>query len=128
MSANSWKPNTTVAAVIKSAGQFLMIEEKTREGVRLNQPAGHLDPGESLIAAVAREALEETAYHVDPRALIGVYMSRYLFQETNTDVKYMRFTFACSVTGNAQNRDLDLGIIRALWMSPDEIRAVRSVH
>ncbi len=58
-----------MAAVIESAGKFLVIEEKTRKGVCLNQPAGHFDPGESLIATLAREALEETAYHVAPRAL-----------------------------------------------------------
>ena len=75
MSANYWKPNTTVAAVIEQDGKFLMIEERTREGLRINQPAGHLDPGESLLTAVAREALEETAHFVEPRWLIGVYMS-----------------------------------------------------
>ena len=66
-----WKPNVTVAAVIEQAGRFLVVEEKTREGLRLNSPAGHLDPGESPVQGCARETLEETAYRFTPTALVG---------------------------------------------------------
>ena len=128
MSANYWKPNTTVAAVIEQDGKFLMIEERTREGLRINQPAGHLDPGESLLTAVAREALEETAHFVEPRWLIGVYMSRYLYQETNTDVTYLRFTYACQSIGLDNGRDLDIGIMKAFWMTPAQILADKARH
>ena len=69
---NSWKPSVTVAAVIERDGYFLLIEEETSDGVRLNQPAGHLDPHESLEQAVVREVLEETAHDFIPSALVGM--------------------------------------------------------
>ena len=73
MNERIWKPNVTVAALIERDGHYLMVEEETDEGIRFNQPAGHLDEGESLIAACAREALEETAWHFAPAALVGIY-------------------------------------------------------
>ena len=71
-----YKPSTTVAAIIERDGLFLLVEEETPEGLRLNNPAGHLDPGESLVQACAREALEETAFAFTPRALVGIYLAR----------------------------------------------------
>ena len=82
-----WKPNTTVAAVIERDGKFLLVEEDTDDGVRLNQPAGHLDEGESLIAACTRETLEETAWHFVPEYLLGIYQWR----RPQGDVTYLRF-------------------------------------
>ena len=123
-----WKPSVTVAAVVERDGRFLLVEEDTREGRRLNQPAGHLDPGESLAQAVVREALEETAHHVDPVACVGVYMSRYLDEKSGIDVTYMRFAFACRMVAHDAGRPLDTGIVRALWLSPDEIRSRRDMH
>ena len=73
-----WKPNVTVAAVIERDGRFLLVEEDTSDGIRLNNPAGHLDPGESPIQACVREVLEETAFDFKPSALLGVYMNDYL--------------------------------------------------
>jgi len=121
-----WKPSATVAAVIERDGRFLMVEEETRAGLRLNQPAGHLDPGESLLQAVVREALEETAHHVEPLACVGVYMSRY--QDEATDVTYLRFAFACRPVAQDPQRGLDTGIVRAVWLDADEIRARRDMH
>ncbi|MBX3591321.1 MAG: NUDIX hydrolase [Burkholderiaceae bacterium] len=123
-----WKPNTTVAAVIERDGRFLMVEETTREGARINQPAGHLDPGESLLQAVAREALEETAWRVEPVAGVGIYMARYRHEASGTDVTYLRFAFACRALAEQPGRALDDGILRALWLDADEIRACRDVH
>lgn len=123
-----WKPSTTVAAVVERDGRFLMVREHTREGIRLNQPAGHLDPGESLAQAVAREALEETAWTVEPAALVGVYMSRFRHPESSTDVTYLRFAFDCRASRHDPERELDDGIVEAVWMSADEIRAARPVH
>jgi 8-oxo-dGTP pyrophosphatase MutT (NUDIX family) len=123
-----WKPNTTVAAVVERDGRFLLVEEQTRDGLRLNQPAGHLDPGESLLQAVVRETLEETAYEVEPVALIGVYMSRYLSAGAGRDVTYLRFTFECKVVRHHVERELDTGIQRALWMNPIELRAQADRH
>lgn len=71
-----WKPNVTVAALIEHAGRFLLVEEETDDGIRYNQPAGHLDEGESLVAACVRETLEETAWHFKPTALVGIYQWR----------------------------------------------------
>ena len=72
-----WKPSVTVAAIIERDGRFLLVEEETAEGLRLNNPSGHLDPAESLLQAVVREALEETGYAFAPTALVGVYQSRF---------------------------------------------------
>jgi phosphatase NudJ len=72
-----WKPSVTVAAIVERNGKFLLVEEHTPEGLKLNNPAGHLDPGESLVDACARETLEETAHLFQPTALVGVYMSRF---------------------------------------------------
>lgn len=117
---HTWKPSVTVAAVIERDGQFLLIEEETSEGVRLNQPAGHLDPFETLEQAVIREVLEETAHEFIPHALVGMYMSRYTSLRRKTDVTYLRFTF-CGVAGTEYDQPLDIGIIRTLWMTRDEI-------
>jgi 8-oxo-dGTP pyrophosphatase MutT (NUDIX family) len=123
-----WKPSTTVAAVVEREGRFLVVEENTVDGLRLNQPAGHLDPGESLLTAVAREALEETACRVEPEALIGIYMTRFLRPDHGIDVVYLRFAFACRWLGDEPWRALDAGIERAVWMSADELRAAGDRH
>lgn len=123
-----WKPNTTVAAVVECDGRFLMVEEITRDGVRINQPAGHLDPGESLLQAVVREALEETAWEVEPLAGVGIYMARYRHEGSGTDVTYLRFAFACRVMSQQAGRALDHGIVRALWLDAAEVRACRDAH
>jgi 8-oxo-dGTP pyrophosphatase MutT (NUDIX family) len=125
-----WKPNVTVAAVVEQNGRFLMVEEHTPEGVRLNNPAGHLDPGESPMEACIRETFEETAYPLEPTGLVGAYLSRV---QKNTahgleDITYLRFAF-CGRVGDAEKgRALDAGIIRAIWLTPEEIRASRHQH
>jgi 8-oxo-dGTP pyrophosphatase MutT (NUDIX family) len=122
-----WKPSVTVAAIIERDGRFLLIEEETSEGVKLNQPAGHLDPHESLEQAVVREVMEETAHEFTPQALVGMYMSRYCSKTRGTDVTYLRFTF-CGVAGAEHDRPLDHGILRTLWMTRDEMAACRERH
>ncbi len=122
-----WKPSVTVAAIIERDGKFLLVEEETSDGIRFNQPAGHLDPHESLADAVSREALEETAHEFHPDALVGVYMSRYQSSSTGDDVTYLRFAFAGSV-GAVHDRPLDTGILRALWLSYEEILAISDKH
>lgn len=122
-----FKPSVTVAAIIEHEGRFLLIEEETSEGVKLNQPAGHLDPHESLEQAVVREALEETAHEFIPRALVGMYMSRYHSRSRNADVTYLRFTF-CGSVGRKFDQPLDEGILRTLWMTRDEIAATADRH
>lgn len=114
----------TVAALIERAGQFLMVEEETADGLRFNQPAGHLDEGESLVAACAREALEETAWNFTPTALVGIYQ----WPRPQRDITYLRFAFAGVLGEHNAHRMLDTGIIRAIWMTPEEIQATQLRH
>ena len=119
-----WKPNVVVAAVAERNGRFLFVEEEADGKLVLNQPAGHLDEGESLLNAVARETLEETACHFQPEALVGIY--RWMHPEKH--VTYLRFAFAGRVTHEEVGYKLDHGIVRALWLNTDEIRAERARH
>jgi 8-oxo-dGTP pyrophosphatase MutT (NUDIX family) len=112
------RPVITVATIAERDGRFLMIEEETRLGIRLNQPAGHVEVGESIAAAAARETLEEAAWRVDPTALVGVYHWQSPLYGT-----YVRFTFAASARMHEPARPLDSGIVRALWLTYDEIAA-----
>ncbi|MBK8863778.1 MAG: NUDIX hydrolase [Betaproteobacteria bacterium] len=127
MSSERFRPSVTVAAIIESGGRYLLVEEHTPEGLRLNNPAGHLEPGESPLQGVVREALEETA-RPSPPALVGVYLSRFQRPATGEDVTYLRFAF-CGGVGEAQTgRALDTGIVRTLWLTPDEVRASAARH
>lgn len=123
-----WKPSVTVAAIAEREGRFLLVEEHTSEGVRINQPAGHLDPGESLIDAVVRETLEETACRFEPTALLGCYMSRYRSPRTQEDVTYLRFAFVGRVLAQDAGRALDKEIIRAFWATAEELEARAHEH
>lgn len=124
MSERIWKPNVTVAALMEDRGRFLMVEEETSAGLRLNQPAGHLEEGESLVEACAREAMEETAHPFVPGALVGVYQWR----RPDGEVTYLRFAFAGDSGEQIAGRALDDGIVRAIWMSAAEIEASRERH
>lgn len=119
-----WKPNVTVAAVIERDGKFLLVEEETSQGVRFNQPAGHLEADESLLAAVTREVLEESAYHFVPQHLLGIYR----WHSAESDTTYLRFAFTGEITGFDPDRSLDTGIIQTVWLTSDEIRATQKQH
>ena len=119
-----WKPNVVVAAIVERDGKFLLVEEEAEGRLVLNQPAGHLDEGESLLHAVARETLEETAWHFEPQALLGVYR----WPHPTKGITYLRFAFIGQVTRHEPERRLDDGIVRAVWMSPQEIRAEKTRH
>ena len=122
-----WKPHVTVAAVIERAGKFLLVEEHSADGLRLNNPAGHLDCGESPAQACVRETLEETAYHFTPTGLLGIYLSRQR-SPIGTDITYMRFAFRGELGSCDATRALDTGIVRTLWMTADDIRASVARH
>ena len=128
MTAIRWSPSVTVAAIIEDAGRFLLVEEHTPEGLRLNNPAGHLDPAESPLEGVVREALEETARVFTPTALLGIYLSRFVRPASGEDVTYLRFAFCGGVSEPAPGRSLDVGIVRTLWLTPDEVRASAARH
>ena len=131
-----FRPSVTVAAVISrdfdGVQKFLLIEEETRDGLKLNNPAGHLDPGESPAQGCARETLEETAFHFVPTAMVGVYLSRFERAATATDesldVTYLRFAFCGELGAHVQGQALDKGIVRTLWLTPDEIRQSTDRH
>jgi len=122
-----WKPNVTVAAVIERDGRFLLVEEHTPDGLRLNNPAGHLDAGESLQDACIREVLEETAHLFCPTALVGVYLAR-LPADDADGTTYLRFAYCGTVGVPEPGRVLDDGIVRAVWMTYAEIRACPARH
>ena len=112
-----WKPHTTVAAVIEKDGKFLIVEEESEGKVVYNQPAGHLDEDESLIQAVIRETLEETAWHFKPENIIGVYQ----YKSPGNGTTYIRFCFSGQCNQHEPDRKLDDGIVRAIWMSYEEL-------
>jgi len=128
MSDARWKPSVTVAAVIEQGGRFLLVEEETPEGLRLNNPAGHLDPGESPLEGAVREALEETARVFTPDALLGFYLARFERPATGEDVTYLRIAYRGKVGEPVPGRTLDSGIVRTLWLTPDEVRASAPRH
>jgi 8-oxo-dGTP pyrophosphatase MutT (NUDIX family) len=118
------RPAATVATIVVRDGRFLVVEEQTRAGIRINQPAGHLEAGETLAAAAARETLEETGFRVTPTALVGIYR----WQAPETGATFIRFAFAADVITHEPDRALDEGIVRALWLSHDELVAQRARH
>ena len=129
-----WKPSVTVAAVITQnfdgIEKFLLVEEETRDGLRFNNPAGHLDPGESPVNGCARETLEETAFHFTPTAIVGVYLSRFerAQPEGLLDITYLRFAFCGELGEHVAGQALDEGIVRTVWLTADEIRASTEKH
>ena len=119
-----WKPNVTVAAIIERSGKFLLVEEETPDGVRFNQPAGHLEKGETLLEGVRREVLEETAHFFEPAALLGIYH----WEHPQRDITYLRFAFIGEISGHDPARPLDKGILGAVWLTHAEIQASRDKH
>ena len=124
MTDSIWKPHTTVAAIAERDNKFLLVREKVNGEIVFNQPAGHLNPGESLIDAVIRETLEETRYQFTPEKLQGIYR---LVINDNPESTYIRFLFRGKIGGNPGGK-LDQGIISVEWMSYEEIQSCREQH
>jgi 8-oxo-dGTP pyrophosphatase MutT (NUDIX family) len=114
-----WNPEVTVAAIVERDRRFLMVEERIGGRLVFNQPAGHLEDRETLIEAVIREAREETAWRLRPEALVGTY----LWRNPDNDRSFLRFTFCGSVDDHAADQPLDTGIVRALWLTHDQLLA-----
>ncbi len=121
---NIWRPSVTVAAVMERGGKFLLVEEMIDGRRVLNQPAGHLDPGESLVAACAREVLEETAHHFTPTALVGIYRWHYAAK----DVTFLRFCFSGRLDSFDKARALDKEIMALHWLTPAQLTDRRAEH
>ena len=116
--SEQWKPNLTVSAIIERDGKFMMIEEFSHGRLVYNQPAGHLEEGESLFQAVKREVREETAWGFKPEMAVGLYMH----PSPSSDVTYLRICFSGSCYDHHPDQTLDDGIHKVLWMSIEEIR------
>jgi 8-oxo-dGTP pyrophosphatase MutT (NUDIX family) len=124
----AWRTSVTVAAVVERDGRYLLVEEHTPEGLMLNNPAGHLDPGESPIEGVIRETLEESGRRFTPAALVGVYLSRVQRADPPGDVTFLRLAFTGAVSEPLPGRMLDPEIARTLWLTPEELRACQARH
>ena len=120
----TWKPSVTVAAVMERDGRFLLVEEEDGGERVYNQPAGHWERDETLVQACAREVLEESAHRFEPKQLIGVYR----WSRPQADLTYLRFAFCGEILGVEEGRALDQGILRAVWLAPEEIRALAPRH
>jgi 8-oxo-dGTP pyrophosphatase MutT (NUDIX family) len=116
------KPEVTVAAVVERAGKFLLIEERIDGRLVLNQPAGHVEPGETLLEAVVRETFEESAWRFRPQHLLGAYR----WTNTRRQRATLRFAFCGEVSEHHPLQRLDVGIVRALWL--DRAAVVRRAH
>jgi 8-oxo-dGTP pyrophosphatase MutT (NUDIX family) len=114
-----WYAHVTVATVVEQDGRFLLVEEHSPDGLVLNQPAGHLDPGESLQEAARRETLEETGWHVEIQGLLGLA----LYTAPGNGVTYHRTTFYGRTLQREDKPELDTGIARCLWLSYEEMQA-----
>lgn len=118
----SFNPRVTVACVVEQEGRFLFVEELIQGRLVLNQPAGHLDAGESLLQAALRETLEETGWEVEATGLIGIY------QHDAIDRHFVRTTLAARPLRHHAERQLDEGIVRAVWLSREELLASGTPH
>ena len=118
------RPAVTVATIVERDGRFLTVLEETRAGRRLNQPAGHLESGESIADGAARETLEETGWVVRPTHLVGIYT----WAAADNGATFVRFTYVAEAIAHDAARPLDAGIVQALWLTYDELAARRSEH
>lgn len=119
-----WQPDVTVATVVVRDGRLLVVEEQVRGELVINQPAGHLEPDESLLEAALRETLEETGWEVELTAFIGAYQ----WKSPADGRHFLRMAFAASPLRHHEDRALDEGIARALWMTPAELAACVDRH
>lgn len=124
-----WQPDVTVATVVVDRGRLLCVEERVNGGLVLNQPAGHLEPDESLTAAALRETLEETGWQVRLTAFVGAYQWQAPAAPDGSGGRhYLRFAFAAEPLAHDPARALDQGIVRALWLTPGELESTRDRH
>lgn len=119
-----WQPDVTVATVVVRDGRLLLVEETVKGGLVLNQPAGHLEPDETLFDAARRETLEETGWEVELTAFVGAYQ----WKAPGDGRHFLRMAFAATPVHHHSDRPLDEGIVRALWLTPGELQACPERH
>ena len=119
-----WQPDVTVATVVVRDGKLLCVEERANGALVINQPAGHLEPDESLIEAAVRETREETGWNVRVTHMVGAYQ----WKAAETGRHYLRFAFAAEPLDEIPGAPLDDGIVRALWLAPSELQAMAERH
>lgn len=117
--SEAWQPHIVVAAIVEREGRYLVVEEFIDGKLRINQPAGHWERGETLIDAVRRETLEEAAWDIEPGGFLGVYA----WQPESLSYPFVRFAFVAKALRHHPDRQLDEGVVRALWLTPDELQA-----
>lgn len=120
----SWVPHVVVATVVEQAGRFLVVEEHINGELRLNQPAGHWEPGETLAEGAVRETREESGWDVRVTDFLGVYT----WQPEGLPYPFVRFSFVAEALRHHPQQALDEGIVRALWMDREELLASRAIH
>lgn len=123
-----WQPDVTVATVVVRDGQLLMVEERAQGRLVFNQPAGHLEPDESLLEAARRETLEETGWEVELTGFVGAYQWKAVNPDGSTGRHYLRFAFAAQPLRHHPGRPLDEGIVQAVWMTPTELQQQADRH
>ena len=124
-----WQPDVTVATLVVDGGRLLCVEERSNGHLVINQPAGHLEPDESLEQAALRETREETGWDVRLTAFVGAYQWKApLHVDGSGGRHYLRFAFAAEPVHHDPARTLDEGIVRALWLTPAELMAERQRH
>jgi 8-oxo-dGTP pyrophosphatase MutT (NUDIX family) len=119
-----WQPDVTVATIVVRDGTLLMVEEDVQSRHVLNQPAGHLEPDESLVAAAVRETLEESGWDVVPTALVGIYQ----WKSPIDGRHFLRVALAADPIRHHPERALDAGILRAIWLTPGELHDAAERH
>ena len=119
-----WQPDVTVATLVVRDGKLLCVEERANGALVINQPAGHLEPDESLVEAAVRETREETGWNVRITHMVGAYQ----WKAPETSRHYLRFAFAAEPLDEVEGALLDEGIVRALWLTPDELQARSAKH
>jgi 8-oxo-dGTP pyrophosphatase MutT (NUDIX family) len=119
-----WQPDVTVATLVPRDGRLLLVEEDVKGRRVLNQPAGHLEPDETIIAAAVRETLEESGWEVRLTGFVGAYQWR----APETGRSYLRLAFCAEPLRHHPERPLDTGIVRALWLTPTELAERRAMH